>query len=296
VVARLDDRPVLASLATLQARIAVTQSDLLAEAVRWRHDRHETIRDHDLTRQRLMIEVQELRLDALDRRATIESDAIELHRIKQTIAELERLFDRGAETQFTLDQERLRRNALARRLDDQRTALDRAQQQRDESERRLAELPDALPDELEDVLAPIRAAIRVHEAEARELELQAEQLLIRSPISGQVAAVHARPGEVVLAGRPILTIASPDAETVVTYLRERQPMRPEVGAAVELRPVHHRGQPVAGRIEQVGSQVELVPEHQRNDPTVPEWGVPVLIAMPSELDARPGELVRVQFK
>jgi multidrug resistance efflux pump len=295
VVARLDDRPVLAALATLRARIAVTHGELVAETARWRQDRSDTLRDHEITRQRLVIEIQDLQLGILDRRAMLESDQIELRRIEHAIAVLERLFDRGVENDFTLIQDRLRRDTLATRLSEQRAAMQHAEFQLDESLDRLARIPDVLPDELERVLAPIHAAFRVHEAEINELELRAESLQIRSPIAGMIAHVHARPGEQAVAGLPLLTIASAQAEGVVTYIRERNPVAFEPGARVELRPIHLRGVPMDATVERVGTQVELVPEHHRQSPSVPEWGLPVWISVPDGFGARPGELVRVRF-
>ncbi|MCC5821762.1 MAG: HlyD family efflux transporter periplasmic adaptor subunit [Phycisphaerales bacterium] len=296
LIARLDDRPVLAALATLQARIGVTQGELAAETARWRLGRGENERGQEITRQRLLIEIQELRLDILDRRAAIEFDQIELRRVEHAIDGLRQLVDRGSETDFTLTQERLRRDALGRRIEEQRAAMRTAETQLTETLERLEAIPEGPAHDLEDWLAPIRAAFRVHEAEIRELELVADGLQIRVPIDGMISAVHARPGEHVRAGLPLVTIASEQADTIVTYIRERNPVPLEIGGVVELRPVHHRGAPVRGAIDQIGVQVELVPEHQRTSPGRMEWGLPVRISMPEGLDVRAGELVRVVFK
>ncbi|MEX0876252.1 MAG: HlyD family efflux transporter periplasmic adaptor subunit, partial [Phycisphaerales bacterium] len=296
VVVRLDYRPVLAALEVLRAEIGVSQAELLAEAVLWGHERNETIRDHEVTRQRLLIEVQGLQLDVLDRRTIIEADRIELRRVEHNLAGLEDLYAMGAETEFLLTQERLLRETLIMQIEEQEKALARAQAQLEDSTGRLTEIPQTLPDELDRLLAPTRAAIKVHEAGIRELEVLAEQLQIRAPISGMISAVYFEPGEVASPGLPVLTIASPEADSIVTYIREVNPIRPEVGATVELRPIHHRGSVVNATIEQVGTQVELVPEHQRRTPNAMEWGLPVLIAMPQELNVPPGELVRVRFR
>ena len=41
--------------------------------------------------------------------------------------------------------------------------------------------------------------------------------------------------------------------------------------------------------------MEPVPPHQLADPKVPEWGLPVLIDLPTGANLRPGELVDVTF-
>lgn len=293
---RLDDAPLAAALNTLRATIAVTRAELEAETARWRQDRQNEARSQEIARQRLAIEVQDTRLDLLDRRTAIEFDTIELRRVEQSIAALEQLFDQRVEPEFTLNQERLRRDALAASIESQRAAYDNAQAQHQEAVARLAEVPGAVADDLEALLGPIRAAVLVHEAQIAELEVQARLLRITAPFDGVVTAVHARPGQTTTSGSPLLSLASEHADAIVTYVRERNPADLEVGGLVELRPVRTRGAAVTATIRKVGAQVEPVPEHQRADPTRPEWGLPVLIARPPELDVRPGELVRVRFR
>ena len=61
---------------------------------------------------------------------------------------------------------------------------------------------------------------------------------------------------------------------------------------------------VAKRVDAFGlnDSVTLVPGyfentlHQLADPNVPQWGLPVMISMPPELDVRPGELIDVTFR
>lgn len=293
---RLDDAPLAASLNTLRATIAVTRAELEAETARWRQDRQSEERSQEIARQRLAIEVQDTRLDLLDRRTAIEFDTIELRRVEQSIVALEQMFDQRVEPEFTLNQERLRRDALAASIESQRAAFDDAQAQHREAVARLAAVPGAVADDLEALLAPIRAAVLVHEAQIAELEVQARLLRITAPFDGVVTAVHARPGQATTSGASLLSLASEHADAIVTYVRESNPADLEVGGLVELRPVRTRGGAVTATIRKVGAQVEPVPEHQRADPTRLEWGLPVLIARPPDLNVRPGELVRVRFR
>jgi hypothetical protein len=49
-------------------------------------------------------------------------------------------------------------------------------------------------------------------------------------------------------------------------------------------------------VERVGPQIEEIPPHLCRDAKVPEWGLPVRIALPEPFSGRPGELFEVTFK
>ncbi len=49
-------------------------------------------------------------------------------------------------------------------------------------------------------------------------------------------------------------------------------------------------------IERVGPGLEQVPSHQLRDHKIPEWGQPIIVAMPSDVELRPGELVDIRFR
>jgi len=46
----------------------------------------------------------------------------------------------------------------------------------------------------------------------------------------------------------------------------------------------------------IGPQGELIPPDQLRNPTVPEWGLPVSIALPADVELRPGEVVDLVFQ
>lgn len=135
----------------------------------------------------------------------------------------------------------------------------------------------------------------MHEAELREAELRVAAIQIRSPVSGQVAFIHAYPGQAVTAGQPVVTIADPIARSVVVYFREDALSLPEAGATVTLYSKRNRTAFYDSSIVAVGAQVELIPERHWSDPTIPEWGLPVRVGLPRELSLLPGELVGVLF-
>jgi len=122
-------------------------------------------------------------------------------------------------------------------------------------------------------------------------------LEVRAPVTGTIATVWARPGQTVTVGALVATIAAPDSEYIVSYIRQENPLRPEAGMIVEVRPRRKPLESFPAAVASVGPQVELIPEHQRmmRDANQLEWGLPVRINVPAEGKLRPGELVDLRF-
>jgi multidrug resistance efflux pump len=128
------------------------------------------------------------------------------------------------------------------------------------------------------------------------LESAIDRLIVRAPIDGVICAILRRPGENIRAGDPIVTVANPRGQGIVSYLRQDQRLRPVAGMTAEVRVRLPAGRFVAARVERVGPQIEPVPLHLCRDPKTPEWGLPVFIGLPDGLPVRPGELLDVSFR
>ena len=130
----------------------------------------------------------------------------------------------------------------------------------------------------------------------RQVQLDVDGLEIRAPISGIISAIHSWPGQAVQRGEPVVTIAADHGRYVVGYVRQENNLTVRDEMAVQIRP---RGDVntkfVTTKVERVGPQFEPVPEHQLMDPTRAEWGLPIRIAIPAELDLHPGSLVDIRI-
>ena len=296
LIAKLDDRPVLASLATLQADLLRIKQELAATEAGVRQQDADRQHDHEDEARRLAVDLERLRLQIVDRKALLETDRIELLRLDETYDAVREAYEQEAETEFSLTINQLQRDEVEQRIRSNTVALGEAEDQVAAAVQRLKYQPMVAPPYLEAFLAPVRAAIATQEARVRELAIQVGWLEIRSPITGTISAVYARPGQAVGAGDPILTVADGHIRHIVAYIRQHQRVEPRVGTAVEVR-IRSRGQTsVQTWIDRVGAQIEPVPLHHLRDPRVLEWGLPVRIVMPPELSLRPGELVDVTFR
>jgi multidrug resistance efflux pump len=295
VVARLDDRPTQAKLETFRAELVRLRKTLEGEQARVTLSEADRKEGHLRDAARLAFELEQHRLSALDRQATIEGDRVVLERRQARVGFLTPLHQRGVVSDLEFSDERLLLEEVVKRLDKNAIALQESQQQQQAAAARLAAFPPLVLAEVKTLLASSQAAIDVQESRIREIQLEIESLESRAPIAGTVAAVLRHPGQGVRAGDPILTIASEQGRYIVSYVPQERVAQPKVGMGVEVRARAFGSRPRESVVERIGAQVELIPQHQRRNPQVPEWGLPVRILLPDGLDVRPGELIDVTF-
>lgn len=127
-------------------------------------------------------------------------------------------------------------------------------------------------------------------------ENPAKVIEVRAPISGTLVGVYCWPGQTVIPGGPIASIAADYGQNLVAYLPEESHLAVAPGTRVTLRPRMATGRTYSSEVDLVARQVESVPSHQRNVPTVPQWGIPIRIKMPDDVMLAPGSLVDLQFQ
>ena len=126
-----------------------------------------------------------------------------------------------------------------------------------------------------------------------QVEQNGKRTDLTANMSGQIVAIHRRPGHAVTAGESILTIASDRGRSITTYVRAEQRLTPEAGMPVEVRLRSDPTQTFAASVQRIGPQYEQVPAAQLRDRKSEEWGLPVVISIPPDVSLKPGELVYV---
>jgi HlyD family secretion protein len=158
---------------------------------------------------------------------------------------------------------------------------------------------EGLPsDATELALRPVRAELAVVAGREQLLAVRREQTVLRAPASGEVAAIHVRPGELARPDAPVMTIVSrgpgEDAEVVVC-LREAQAGQVRVGEAVRLRSRAADGASAAAHVTRLGPQIVELPPRCRMNPALPEWGREVAVALDERAPLLPGQAFSVEF-
>jgi len=312
ILAVLDDELINAQVATataeihrLIAELIPTQDQLLAEATQ-----KET--DWVAAQRRFSMDVEQCRASILELKTIIETDGIMLEELSLEIRIVRELVEKDALAPYELQKVKIQYNILAKKIENNQHLLsqyERDLQQTQERRREFA-LRQPIHPSIDEALELIHKAIIVQEQLVKELLVQRRQMVLRSPIDGVVVQIRAaadqadsgrpgeadlrRPGEVVVAGDPILTIAEPRPSEVIAYATEEQVARIREGSKVELIKNNQSRQIVRSEVTYIGPTVEEMPVRLWQNPNFCQWGRPFLIKIPPELELTPGELVGVR--
>ncbi len=295
LIARLDDRPVLAQIATVMEELAKAKGDLVAIEETTRLEQSDRVFEHVSEARRLAVEIESRRLAIADRKALLATDRIDRLRQRERLDLIDDLIQRRVMSKFEHLEFQQLHDVVVKRIKGHEAFLTEADLLLTTALQRIQHYSPAETSDAAKLLQPVRAELALQEARLRELELQRELLEIRAPISGHLMQIAAWPGQSVRRGTVIYTVASDEAAYIVSYVRHNHRLQPHVGTNVIVRPRINRTQVATCTVDRVGPQVELVPPHQLRDPKLIEWGLPVRIPVPNSLKLRPGELVDLKF-
>ncbi|WP_437933290.1 esterase-like activity of phytase family protein [Sorangium sp. So ce341] len=277
VIVALDSGAIDAELAVARAEEARLRAMIPAE--------------HARLDQELEAGVEELKLELAreveeQRRARAEGEVLasEISRVKQLIEDKQASHDALG----SLDVQRAGVEAIA--TEKPRTIqLLRAQIAAAE-ERRKRLLQQAGPE-----TAKIEADLAVTRREIEQLEALRAQHTLRAAHGGRVSAVRKRPGDVAVAGDPIVEIASAPGR-VIACVPERAALHVEAGDAATIWARGQDGAPLTGRAVTVGPVVGQLPLRCWTDLNVPVWGREVTIALDHPVELLAGQAFDVAFK
>lgn len=122
-------------------------------------------------------------------------------------------------------------------------------------------------------------------------------IILRAPMDGVVTAIHNHPGEAVIAGSAIVSIATLHPVRIVGYMRSPNLDAAKVGMKVQVRTRDLKRAVGRAEVLEVGTQLETVPPALASPIKLAnlEFGLPVDISLPPNLAIRPGELVDVML-
>ena len=141
------------------------------------------------------------------------------------------------------------------RLDAARGAWQRDKARYEEALRQLQTA--RLPARAEEISAAM-AAVRAAEAQLRAARVRLQKSRVFSPVAGRVQEVYYRPGEIVAAGRPVLSVLPPRNLKIRFYVPERQRAAFAIGDHVSVR-CDGCPRPVPARITYISDVAEYTP-------------------------------------
>ena len=122
-----------------------------------------------------------------------------------------------------------------------------------------------------------------------------ESLDIVSPAKGQISKAFVRSAQSLQQGTAVATVTPSTGTWVVVYSRDQGILRLAAGMPVTVSLLRDPRQKFSSTVASVGPKIESIPARQRSNPRVEEWGRPMRIAVPANVEISPGSLVSVAF-
>ncbi|MBN2136963.1 MAG: efflux RND transporter periplasmic adaptor subunit [Sedimentisphaerales bacterium] len=201
---------------------------------------------------------------------------------------------------YELKKLRAEHEAAKERIEDNKSLLELARLDLKQAETRQEEFAkqESHPIPMDAGAVLVKKAIEVQNKRMAELQVQLAALSpveLRAPFDGVVSVVLRNQGEAVLAGEPILTVSKKTPDNIVAYATEEQAGRVREDMKVQL--INRNSRPnvlVDSKVVFVGPTVEQMPARMWRNPNMPQWGRPILIAIPSGFKVVPGAMVGIK--
>jgi len=297
VVATLDERPVLAAIATTNATITKLQAELEAARGQMLSGSGSGRADVNADLRRFQIDEEDRRLEALSLRVVIESDEVERNRLWIDVERNRQLLEDGIVGQSFFDMVQASHDVVETRLTKNKIVLAQteeeyrvAQERRRAYEGDLAVVPAAAPQ-----LLPLQEAISIEAARLREIQVLRASLVLRSPVDGRVSSVFSRRGQAVIPGEPVVMISERTVNEIVAYLAEADGLRVEEQQPVRLVSHTRPGVVADSVVLRVSPGIEVLPQRLWRNPQVADYGRAVVIAPQAAMRLIPGETIEVRF-
>jgi len=307
-----------AELAGIQAEIEHLVAQLIPTRELMEAETHnlEIGRAGDLGR--LAMDVDTYRVRVLQLQGYIANDENTLGDLEAHRQILEKLLAEDVIAPYELERAKAQCAGLAKKIEEDSRLLAQAKVDLAKANERLEQLAQqgVAEPSVDNALEVIRKEIGVQEhlmaglLERRKALKSRKAVELKSPIEGIIIpisvqrndALSQRPGEqvmrrvgeVVTAGDPILAVAEKEPTEIVAYVSDQQLSMLRENMPVELVKIRTPAQIAESAIASVGPTMELMPQRLWRNPTIPQWGRPVLIAIPPGLSLVPGEVVGIR--
>ncbi|HPO13901.1 MAG TPA: HlyD family efflux transporter periplasmic adaptor subunit [Candidatus Hydrogenedentes bacterium] len=291
VIGMMDDTLINGELITAEAGLKKIRAELEAERIRTTLT---AAQQTDETR-RFFLDMEQNRLDILDRFSTLEADRTNMIRLESMIKQGRELVEAGILDPSTFEQDRLTYEALKSGVEEGDKALAEMKAQNEASAKYIPEHPaQSLDAQLATALKLISEAIDAQELCIQEILERQKKLVLRAPFDGKVAQIFYGPGATVPVGMPVLTVAESEGRRVVAYVDENALISLKEGDTVEVFHNTNPRQVVLAKVLKTSPIVAEFPLHLRRNPALAQWGHPVLMGELPPGMFFPGQAVSVR--
>jgi len=297
VLARLQSAALEAELAVARVELERLKAEIEAQGISLQDDASKTAG-------RLSGEAEQAALTLAQLEADEQRDRSELDQLDEQIAAQQKLVAEKLASAAALNEHRLRRAALAKKVAEYGRTLRQARLNQKAARERVAARKQAKQprerdgdDALSRQLAPHRAAVKAQQERCLQLEAQLAQLVLTAPFAGRVGAVLLTPGDRAPHGGAVLTLVDSEPRRVVAYVDQMWAHKVRPGDTARLRPSNGAGSRRSGRVTAVGASITELPIRFRPVPTHPAYCREVYVELDpiEEGTPLPGQAFDVTF-
>lgn len=297
VIATLDDKLIRERLATAKSEIDRLNAEISVVTNRIKVEDHNRQTETTIDFRRFTADIEQARLAILELKAVIEPDRIMLKDFAAEInIEKDLIEKRAVATDYALTRAQARYDTLEKKIEQNQQLLDEAKLTLQATQKRRQDVADSLPVGFsEDAeIEVIHKAITVQEHRIKELFAESNALTVKAPVDGIVTNIQLRPGQTVLPGLTILTIAEQTPDQIIAYASPEYTASLKEGMSVELiietpKPTIDRSQ-----VTYVGPVVEELPVRLWQNPGIAQWGRPFIVKIPPQMKLVPGQAVGIR--
>jgi multidrug resistance efflux pump len=273
----------------LQAQLAVTRDQFLAESANLETDRVAVIRG-------FAVDVENARLRILELMTQLETDRLRLRDLEAEVQIATALVEKDAISPYEMQKAQAQHDVVAKQIEENQSVLHQAtkdfleaRRRRDEFAKRQLRHPS-----VDNALEVIRRAALVQQQRVEALLARRLPLELKCPFDGLVSQVWHRAGEAVQVGEAILTLTRSRPTEIMAYAGQDQLGSVRQNMKVELVKSNPPEQVAVSQVAYVGPVMELMPERLWQNPNIPQYGLPVMIRIPPGMQLVGGEMVGVR--
>ena len=292
-----DDEHIQEQLNTISAEIQYLMAQLVPTQDKMLTDQQQRENDKVATYRRFVADVEQMRLRVLELRAEIETDKVTLWDLELDMNVAKELLKEDAIAEYEVQKAQVAYDALAKKITENQILLTETRVTVEHSDIRAKEYAKQQLHEpsVDNELEVIHKAIKVQEQEMEELVAMRQPLKLYAPDDGVVSQIYVMPGEVIIPGDRVFTIRTIGTVAIVAYASETQlDLLKQNNMQVEIRKEGFPIQVAKSKVINVGPVVEEVSAKLLRDQNVRQWGRPILISIPSNMEVVPGETVGIR--
>ncbi|MBI4910766.1 MAG: biotin/lipoyl-binding protein [Acidobacteria bacterium] len=142
-------------------------------------------------------------------------------------------------------------------------------------------------------LQPLAEKVKERIESVHLLRAQVHAMVLRASTDSYVSIIHARPGDVLRPGDPIVTLVENQPSEATAYVDERRGTPIPPGTQVVARRRSAPAQQFEAVVTSVAANVDTLPQRLWSNPAIPAWGRAMYVALPPEAALEPGELLDI---